>query len=257
MLVVLAVANLAVIPADAGNLGDWFETSDWRSWTLTQEVGGTEDIAGAHSGHGTFLSGRKLRAGGLSMLLPGAGQLYNGQRTKGLIMIGAEAMVWGAYVGFHKYGGRLSDDYREWSKEFADVRDGDHSDSFYQAVGRYDDHLEWYDSRLREARAFGNPEPSPPSDFSHWQWRSEQYRRDYQLIRADANSAYDHRDMMVLFAVLNRAVSVFDAVRNGDGAHDGGEPGLAAGRAMGAELAFEVSAPLLRPQACASACWSF
>jgi hypothetical protein len=113
----------------------------------------------------------------------------------------------------------------------------------------------WYESQLREARAFGEPAPPQPADSDLWQWRSEGYREDYQQLRANANSAYDNRDLMILFAILNRAVSVFDAVKNGGApADDGSALGTSV---LGADVAVEVSPSWKRPAARAVASWSF
>ena len=53
-----------------------------------------------------------------------------------------------------------------------------------------------------------------------WQWVNEDRRTSYGKLRADGNAAYDRRDFMILFAVINRAVSVVDAVI-GAGGDDG------------------------------------
>jgi hypothetical protein len=70
-----------------------------------------------------------------------------------------------------------------------------------------------------------------------WQWRNDPFKRNYQQLRADANSAYDRRDFTLLFLILNRAVSAFDAVRN---AGRDGEPqhGI---RLLGVDVAVDVS----------------
>jgi TM2 domain-containing membrane protein YozV len=247
---------------NATTKGDWLQSSDWRSWTWTQEIGGDperhrefgpeQDQGGGES----LLSGRRLKAGGLSLLVPGAGQLYNGQRTKGLIMLGVEAVIWGTYLGFHNHANTLSDDYEAWAEIYAGVETG-RSDDLYQAIGRYNDSDAWYESQLREARAFGESTPEPPGEDEEWQWRSEQFRRDYQLLRADANEAYDRRDMMILFAIVNRAISVFDAVRSGRAQEPAQAGSALGGEVLGGRVALDVSAPLAEPAARVSAAWSF
>jgi TM2 domain-containing membrane protein YozV len=278
-LLAVAMTLMAGGAVAEGALDAWFESSDWREWGWSvgggwndgdgrfgefgrvqefgndrrdaPELGPVEDDDGQ-----SLLSGRRLKAGGLSLLVPGAGQLYNGERTKGLIMIGIEAAVWGTYLGFHQHANTLADDYEAWAAIYAGVEEG-RSDDLYQAIGRYDDSDAWYDSRLREARAFGESMPDPPGADEQWQWRSEQFRRDYQLLRADANEAYERRDMMVLFAIVNRAISVFDAVRSGGTPQDGRSAGTLDTDVLGSRLALEVSAPLAEPSATVSAAWSF
>jgi hypothetical protein len=236
---------------------DFLAGESWRGWVDAQEFGRTDEFTVSRdpdddgSGGDT---GRRIKAGAMSLIVPGAGQFYNGDRSKALIMVGVEAAVWGAYLGFDRHADNLSDDYRSWAGVYAGTA-GEHPDSYWQAVGRYADSDAWYESRLREARAFGDPAPAAPGDDETWQWRNEGFRRSYQELRADANEAYDRRDLMILFAIINRAVSVFDAVRNG-GEREPDAPALGA-RILGADVALEVSAPLPSPQARASACWSF
>jgi hypothetical protein len=115
---------------------------------------------------------------------------------------------------------------------------------------------QWYESQLREARAFGEPPPPPPNPADLWQWRNEGYKDSYQGLRADANSAYDRRDLMILFAILNRAVSAFDAVRNG-GAKDSDGGSAMSANVLGGNLTLGVSPSWKRPEARAVARWSF
>ncbi|MEZ4388364.1 MAG: hypothetical protein R3D98_12475 [Candidatus Krumholzibacteriia bacterium] len=260
MMRILSVVVVALaLPAVAQTGPRWLDSADWHRWTWAQEIGGRpaehREVGGERTGGGSsLLSGTRLKSGGLSLLVPGLGQLRNGQRDKGLVMLGVEAVIWGTYVGFHHHAGTLTDDYEAWAEIYAGVPGG-RTEDFYQSLGRYDNSDAWYDARLREARAFGEPTPDPPAAADQWQWRSEQARRDYQKLRADANSAYDRRDMMILFAIVNRALSVFDAVRNGDRA--AGDGTALGGTVLGTDLALEVSAPLAVPAARFSAGWSF
>ena len=66
--------------------------------------------------------------------------------------------------------------------------------------------------RLKEA--FQESDLQLITGNDQWQWRNEDLQLNYLHLRADANHAYDHRDFMVLFSIINRAVAVFDAVRN-------------------------------------------
>lgn len=259
MMLILTVAVLTLASPDASLATErWLESSDWQRWDLVNEFGQRPsrpgEVGQTTEGGTSLLSGTRLKSAGLSLLVPGLGQLRNGQRGKGLIMLGVEAVIWGTYAGFHRHAGSLGDDYEAWAEIYAGVPTG-RTDGFYQTLGRYDSSDDWYDSRRREARAFGDPDPAPPGADEQWQWRSEQARRDYQLLRADADLAYSRRDRMVLFAVINRAISVFDAVRNGD--RDPAEPATLGARVFGADLALEVSAPLAEPEAQLSAGWSF
>lgn len=260
-VVVLAVGLLlgaAAGPAVALDDRDLLGQDDWRRWLGAQDFGGRSHEFGAArraDDDGPSDLGRRLKAGALSLAMPGAGQFYNGQRGKALVMAGVEVAIWGTYLGFHQHAGNLSDDYRNWAGTFAGTG-GDQPDSYWQAVGRFLDSDAWYESQLRQARAFGEPAPPPPSPQQQWQWRSNSYRVQYQDLRADANRAYDRRDKMLLFALLNRAVAVFDAVRNG-GERDPGPAAATGTTLLGVDLAIEVAPVLTAPAARATASWSF
>jgi hypothetical protein len=201
-----------LLQAEHAALGDG-ASSLWRA----QDIGGS-DIGGVR---GPERSGprdisRKLKAGFLSLLLPGAGQLYNGDRSKALIFAGAEAAVWTSYAVFHFQAEGLSEDYRDYAGIFAGTA-GDHTETYWRAVGRYMTSDEYNEDLERQARA----EQTEPTGLiigdDAWFWRSERYLENYQLLRADANRAYDRRDFTVLFALVNRAVAVYDAVRGAGG----------------------------------------
>ncbi len=146
--------------------------------------------------------GVKFKAGALSLLVPGAGQLLvNGDTTKGWVMFGTEAATWGVYFLLDDHADAWADDYREYASIHAGTA-GEHPDWYWQAVGRYMDSDAYYESQLRDARAFGEPTPEPLPADDAWQWTSGAYQDQYQELRANATEAYDNRDVVILFAVL-------------------------------------------------------
>ncbi len=183
-------------------------------WTAAQlsdsDVGGVRvDRAGGPSS-----AGRKVKAGLLSLLLPGAGQYYNGDRDKAWVFAGVEAAVWASYFTFDAQGGSRTDTYEEYAVIYADVAGERSDDAYWRALGRYLDSDAYNESLLREARAFDIEPVELISAEDSWQWRNEDYFRVYQELRADAARAYDRRDFMTFFAIVNRVVAVYDAVRN-------------------------------------------
>jgi hypothetical protein len=158
-------------------------------------------------------TGRKFKAGLFSLLVPGAGQLYNGEKSKAVIFFGVEAAVWISYFTFDTQGNNRTDTYQEYAGIYAGTA-GDHNDSYWQSVGRFMDSDAYNESLLREARALGEEPSGLVTSVEAWQWRNEDHLRAYQDLRASANQAYDRRDFMILFAIVNRAVAVYDAVRN-------------------------------------------
>ena len=231
--------------------------ASWRS-AIRDDLGRMQDIGGTRvpdefgagrrrddgkgpSGPGNL--GRKLAAGGLSLVLPGAGQYYNGRHERAYLMAGIEAGIRTAWLAFDHYGDSRMSASREWAGLYAGTS-GDHADTYWQSVGMFTDSDAYNDSRYREARATGEDVSGLVDAGDAWIWDNEDRRYGYAILRAKGNSAYDRRDFMILFAVLNRAVSVFDAVV-GAGRHDG----QAQARVLGMDVELEVNPAASDPYA--------
>ncbi len=184
---------------------------------------------------------RKVKSGLLSLVLPGAGQYYNGDRSKAYVFAGVEAAIWVSYLAFDTQGDNRTDTYAEYAGIYAGVQ-GEHVERYWQAVGRYMDSDAYNEAIRREARALSETPAGliPPED--DWQWRNEDHLATYQDLRANANRSYDRRDFMILFAILNRAISVYDAVRHS-------VDDKLSGEVLGFKVDMDVSPSLHHPRA--------
>ncbi len=176
----------------------------------------------------------KIKAGLMSAVLPGAGQYYNGQHQKAYIMGGIEVAIWTAYFVFDNQGDNKREDAEEWAAIYAGTS-GDHEDRYWQDVGHYADSESYNEALLREARALGESTPTLLTGADAWLWVNEDRQDGYSSLRADANSAYDRRDFMILFAVLNRTVSVVDAVIGA-----GKKPGVLEAEVLGMNMELQM-----------------
>jgi len=174
-------------------------------------IGGVKIDDGESSGPRDL--GSKFTAGLLSLVLPGAGQYYNGDRTKAAVFVGAEAAVWAGYLIFNDQGNGYEQDYKQYAEVYAGVS-GEHDADYWRAMSRYLDGDAYNEALLRDARSSGIDPPVLLDGDDIWQWRNQDYQYDYRVIRADAKRSYDRRDFMTAFAVVNRIVSVVDAVRS-------------------------------------------
>lgn len=209
-----------VLGGDAS--GSW-RTLGARSGLAFDQIGGEgleDEIGGGASPQaeedkveGPSRTGDMVKAGLFSLIVPGTGQFYNKQNTKGFVMLGVEVGIWTAYFVFDSQGDARMDSAEEWAGIYAGTS-GEHNNSYWQNVGGYMDSDLYNESRLREARALQEAPSGLVSGSDAWQWVNEDRKNGYSKIRADGNSAYDRRDFMILFAVVNRAVSVVDAVLN-------------------------------------------
>jgi hypothetical protein len=234
-------------PADPGFLRTEFAVLGRTNTTILDEIrepwrqiGGEEIGGGAareeekEESSGPSNTGDKVKAGLFSALVPGTGQLYNGDKKKGFIMLGVEVAIWGAYFAFDHQGDNRMDAARDWAGLYAGTS-GSHPDSYWQSVGRYMDSDAYNESLLREARALGEAPPTLVTGADTWQWVSNDRRQGYGTLRSEGNSAYDRRDFMILFAVVNRAVSVVDAVIGA-----GDRPGALETEVMGMDVGLEM-----------------
>ena len=194
-----------------------------------------------NAGQGNRDTSRRVKSGLLSFILPGAGQYYNGERTKAYVFAGVEAAIWVSYLAFDSQGSNRTDTFQEYANIYAGVS-GEHVERYWQAVGRFMDSDAYNESIRREARALGESPTGLVEPAEAWQWRNEQHLETYQDLRANANKAYDRRDFMILFAILNRAVSVYDAVRHS-------VDKTLSPEVMGFKVDLDVSPSLSRPRA--------
>ena len=197
----------------------------------------------AQAEKGTRNLGRKVKASLLSAVLPGAGQWYVGDRPRACLMGGIEAGIWGAYLVFDHNGDSWRDSAVDYAMVYAGTS-GSHNEAYWINVGSYMDSDAYYDALAREARALEEPSPAPISAADSWQWVNNERRQDFWRLWGDAHDSYDRRDYMIAFAIVNRVVSMVDAVLGVDRMD-----GSLESRIMGLDLELAVVPELPNPGA--------
>jgi len=167
----------------------------------TPDASDDVDVQGLHS---------PWRAMGLSLLMPGTGQLYGGAAGRGRVFLGTEVVVWGLALGFDRWSAWKSSDAVDFAVQHAQLRPAGKDDQFLE-------NLEFYDSRDEYNRAGRIIDPSrpflPETQDTYWQWDSLESRRSYRDLRNAADAAGRNATFMIYVAVLNRVVSAVDAFR--------------------------------------------
>lgn len=169
-----------------------------------------------------------------SAILPGAGQLYNGNR-RGYAFLGIEAVAWFTRLHYSNAGDTRRDDYRRFADRHWDLqryRDSQNLDGcvwsegadstiatlyesgggrYYEEIGRDDYRCGWddYDEGLATDPAARSP-----------------HRREYLDFRATENSLRDKASLALGILVLNRVVSAVDAFRTAKSRESGSSPSL-------------------------------
>ena len=152
-----------------------------------------------------------FRAALYSALVPGGGQYYLGQRRTAKYFFATEALTWIGYFSFRTYGGWKKDDYINFAAVHANARLEGKRDEFLDWVGFYEN--------IREFNTFGRAfDPDrpylPDTPDNHWEWRCREDRQAYRDLRNRSKEAYRRSEFMIGFAIIDRVVSIIDAVRS-------------------------------------------
>ncbi len=196
----------------------------------------------------------------LSCIVPGWGEMYVGDTSRGGWFMASEVAIWAAYGTFRIQESLLEDDYREHAEIFAGADAGadggylsdmgnyirsEGDDSYNQSIACDARSLFPYD---RDAQRAYIAENGYYGDLS-WDWGTEDSFYAYRELRHAASSADRNAFYMVGVAILNRAVSGIDSAwmarRYNAGVH--GEPvarisvvPLISGSDVGARATLEV-----------------
>ena len=160
----------------------------------------------------------------LSMLLPGAGELYLGHRGRALGFFVAEGGIWANYVAWQISGHLRKNDYIEQAQINAGIGISSASDDYWRLVGQYQRSSgtgpDSYEEALRRDARLQYPDDPAAQDLyvarrlptgkSAWSWDSPALQNSYFETRRNANRAFDRARISFGVAVLNRILSAVD-----------------------------------------------
>jgi len=147
----------------------------------------------------------------LSLLLPGAGEIYGGSKTKGKIFIFSEASLWAGYFGFRTYGSWLKKDYKVYAASHAKVNLEGKSDDFFDQLSFYDSRDQY--NQFAPLYHRGDKQPYPEDDLWNWEWDSRDSRYYYRDLKNRSKNATRNALYLVGLSIVNRIVSVVDAMK--------------------------------------------
>ncbi len=151
------------------------------------------------------------KAAFLSFLLPGAGEIYAGSQTRGKIFLSVEASFWAGFFGFRTYGAWLKRDYKNYAASHAGANLSGKPDQFFDNLAFYDSRDEYNQFALLYHRE--DAKPYPENDFWNWEWDGPSSKSSYRDLKNRSKTAYRSAVYMVGLSVVNRIVSVIDAMK--------------------------------------------
>ncbi len=171
-----------------------------------------------------------------SLILPGAGQIYNGSKIKAALFLAFEAATWTGYFSYQSQGDKKTDEFNlfadtYWSQtkyeNFLDinwgVRDDDSifvdmndpssgyyfthhlpdtkTQQYYEMIGKYNQFVVgWADV---DTSIFHNPVVAEQA--------VSPMRLHYEDMRFQANRAYNHATTSLIVMMVNHVASAFEA----------------------------------------------
>jgi len=159
-----------------------------------------------------------------SLLLPGWGHYYAGDK-KGAAAFGAvEAATWTSFVVFEVQGYLREEGYEDFAGVFAGISSSGHSDDYYAIIAEYDSWVEYEEAVKSEGRFAIYPDADAAalekyfvenrvSDYEAWEWESADIRRDFRSNRSSSKTSYRRALYAVAVAGANRVASAFFALK--------------------------------------------
>ncbi len=165
-----------------------------------------------NSGPGFKISGPKSKSKAvlLSVLVPGAGQYYLGEKARGEIFMGVELLTWVGFAVFQHSASWKKDAYIDYAVLHAGIDPDGKDDEFYKNVSFYDSREQYNESgRIIDPRG-------PYYDVNastYWYWDETDNRNVFRDLRNDSKSDYRKTTFLLGVAVLNRVLSGIDTFR--------------------------------------------
>ncbi len=145
----------------------------------------------------------------LSLVLPGMGELYAGSFESGKYFTISDAVLWGGVIGLNAYGNWKRDNYKSFAQTYGGVNPDLKDEDFFANIGDYNS-IEDYNREMdlqRELSKVYNIQKN------YWNWGTDSRRKEYRDMWRSSEQAFNNIRFVVGALILNRLVSVINAVR--------------------------------------------
>lgn len=156
-----------------------------------------------------------------SAVIPGLGELMQGQKTKAHTFFIIEGSIWLSYFGFNYFGHKIDQSARAFAVDHADANPLRSDEEYFNAV---EDYLSSDAHNLEVERNASLMYPDDPIsqqayieeyayfDDDTWEWDTLPSRTYYWNRRKDARENLRRAGFMPGFAVITRVISIIDVL---------------------------------------------
>ena len=160
----------------------------------------------------------------LSLLLPGAGELYSGHKGRATGFFVSEGAIWANFAIWEVAAHLRRNDYIEQAQINAGVGTSSGSDDYWRLVGTYarssGSGVDSYEDALRrDARNEFPSDPAAqdawvaerlPTGDRAWDWSSATLQESFRDTRQSSTRAFSRAKFSFALAILNRIASAID-----------------------------------------------
>ncbi len=152
-----------------------------------------------------------FKAVGLSLLLPGAGELYLGDKRTGIPLMIADGVIWTLAAGFSFYGDWQASQYKSYAEKYGGVRVDGKDDDFFKTIALYDSRDTYNEITLLYER--DRTMLYPETAEWNWQWRTEDEQLKYYDIWTSSEHSWQRFKTCLAAAGVNRIISAINVLR--------------------------------------------
>ncbi len=147
---------------------------------------------------------------GLSLVLPGMGELYADNFGTGKYFLMADGVLWLTYTGLSLSSTWVQDDADVYMTQHAGASPDGRDDQFRVNVGNYMTVYEYNEAKLRAREYAQLYDPA----VQYWNWDAEANRGAYRDLRITSDKLERNATFVIGALVVNRLISAFVAGRS-------------------------------------------
>jgi hypothetical protein len=156
-----------------------------------------------------------------SMIMPGWGEVIQGEKNKSRVFFIVEGSIWLSYFGFNYLGHTIDNSARAYAITHSDANPSRGDDDYFDALEDYFSSDDYNLEVERNASYFYPNDPEQQQQYiqeygyfgqDEWEWDTLTNKTYYWERRKVAREHLRRASFMPGFAIINRIISVIDVV---------------------------------------------